>query len=367
MTISRAKLHEYFPPDYESSRAQFIERCQRHGGIHLSAPIEATTPSGEPLSLDIARFGPQDAPRVLALSSGTHGVEGFLGAAIQSATVELKLQELLSYEGTALLLIHAVNPFGFAHLRRVNEDNVDLNRNFLLDQERYEGAAQGYRALDPFLNPPSPPSPLELFKLKALLKIARYGLPALKASVAQGQYEHPKGLFFGGHEASASKRVIDEGLRGWLEGAERVIHIDLHTGLGPWGSYVLASSAGLPKPQLEWLMAHFDPARVQRLEEEGLLYQIRGEFTERCRELCGAVEYYPVLAEFGTYPILRVLSALRAENRATHHCAPDDPRLSAARLALREAFAPQSEAWRAETLRQGLEIVSQATRALAQP
>ena len=30
----------------------------------------------------------------------------------------------------ALVFIHAVNPYGFSQLRRVNEDNVDLNRNF---------------------------------------------------------------------------------------------------------------------------------------------------------------------------------------------------------------------------------------------
>ena len=31
----------------------------------------------------------------------------------------------------AVLLVHAVNPYGFSHLRRANEDHIDLNRNFL--------------------------------------------------------------------------------------------------------------------------------------------------------------------------------------------------------------------------------------------
>ena len=51
------------------------------------------------------------------------------------------------------VLLHALNPFGFAWRRRVNEDNVDLNRNFLLDDEGYVGCPDGYAHLDPLLLP----------------------------------------------------------------------------------------------------------------------------------------------------------------------------------------------------------------------
>ena len=56
------------------------------------------------------------------------------------------------------VLLHALNPYGFAWLRRVNEHNVDLNRNFLLPGEAYRGSPAGYAALDPLLNPKSPPA-----------------------------------------------------------------------------------------------------------------------------------------------------------------------------------------------------------------
>lgn len=35
------------------------------------------------------------------------------------------------------MFIHALNPYGFATNRRVNEDNIDINRN-LLDQEQFD-------------------------------------------------------------------------------------------------------------------------------------------------------------------------------------------------------------------------------------
>jgi hypothetical protein len=57
-----------------------------------------------------------------------------------------------------LVFIHAVNPYGFHHDRRVNEDNIDINRNFLTPEE-FEMAWSrdpnfaGYVDADPFFNP----------------------------------------------------------------------------------------------------------------------------------------------------------------------------------------------------------------------
>ena len=37
----------------------------------------------------------------------------------------------LAGDNLSIVLLHASNPYGFAWGRRVNEDNVDLNRNFV--------------------------------------------------------------------------------------------------------------------------------------------------------------------------------------------------------------------------------------------
>ena len=42
-----------------------------------------------------------------------------------------------------VVIVHAVNPYGFACGRRFNEDGVDLNRNVLSDDEFLELSAMG--------------------------------------------------------------------------------------------------------------------------------------------------------------------------------------------------------------------------------
>ena len=354
----------YFSDSYSEARQRLLELSARRGGTHWTYDIDQYSPHGEALSVDVLRFGPPEASQVLVISSGTHGVEGFFGSAAQLALIELKLEELLSVQGVALVIIHAVNPYGFSHLRRVNEDNVDLNRNFLTVGESYKGADPKYALLDGLLNPQSPPPRFELFTLKALLQIIRHGFQALKSSVAQGQYDFERGLFFGGRGPSRSHKIITEHLPHWIGEAERVIHIDLHTGLGPWGTYVMAASQNIPQSELHWLLGHFDQDKVQQLEASGVLYQIRGEFTYYCRSLFSEVDYYPILVEFGTYPILKVLSALRAENRATHWCDTEAPELDQERQQLREAFSPASEEWRSTALSKTLRVIDQAVAAL---
>ena len=102
-----------------------------------------------------------------------------------------------------LVLIHSINPFGFFGLRRVNEDNIDLNRNFLVRGESYSGTSQLYKELDGFLNPASPPRQFDGYLLKALWNIGRFGYSKLKQIIAEGQYDYPRG-FFCGHNVARS-------------------------------------------------------------------------------------------------------------------------------------------------------------------
>ena len=44
---------------------------------------EVPGPDGNELSLDVARKGPEDARKLLVVSSGTHGVEGYFGVSLK--------------------------------------------------------------------------------------------------------------------------------------------------------------------------------------------------------------------------------------------------------------------------------------------
>ena len=157
-------VQSYFSDSYSEARSSFIREVDLLGAQRWSAALPRSEPS-DPLTIDVARLGPPDATRALVISSGTHGVEGFFGSAVQLATLKHSLPDIHAQPGLALVLIHAVNPYGFAHLRRVNEDNIDLNRNFLRPGEAFSGADPGYVALNSLLNPTTPPQALDLFWL----------------------------------------------------------------------------------------------------------------------------------------------------------------------------------------------------------
>ena len=141
-------------------------------------------------------------------------------------------------DDAAVVLVHILNPYGMAWLRRVNEGNVDLNRNFLGPDEDYVGAPEAYGKFDSFLNPRSPPS-MDFFLIRAVWLIARYGMPALRQTVAGGQYEFPKGLFFGGKRLEQGPLQCQTYVAEHLATAEHVVAIDVHTGLGKYGEDTL--------------------------------------------------------------------------------------------------------------------------------
>jgi hypothetical protein len=351
-----------FSPDYATARARFRAGAEGRGCELRARPIEPTGPYGEELALDVAHFGSAAPRRAVVVTSGTHGVEGFFGSAVQATFLEQRMADIELPADGAVLLVHAVNPYGFAHIRRVNEDNVDLNRNFLREGEAYSGAPAGYAALDGMLNPPSPPPRLEAFGLKFARKIVRHGLPAMKATVAGGQYEFDKGLFFGGRGPSRSKELLGDELRGVLRAAERVLHIDFHTGLGANGRYKLFVDHPTDSAQARALGDEFG-AGVEAWERDRTSFEIRGGLGTWCKSLLPACDYDVLAAEFGTYNVYRVIRALRAENRAHFFGAPDDASTRRAKADLLEVFAPADPAWRHGTVTQGMTLIDAALKA----
>ena len=184
---------DLFSPSYEVARRRFRDAASAASATVEQHRVE-TGEAGADLTIDVATVGAREPEWVVVVSSGVHGVEGFFGSAIQLAWLSRQTGGEPTPGDGAVVLVHAVNPYGFTRLRRTNEHNVDLNRNFLDTADAYAGAPDGYKALDPFLNPASPSSPLEPFRLKALWRIRRHGLPALKDTVAEGQYPVSAGV-----------------------------------------------------------------------------------------------------------------------------------------------------------------------------
>jgi Protein of unknown function (DUF2817) len=291
------------------------------------------------------------------VSSGLHGIEGFFGSAVQLALIE---RWRTGPPAARVVLIHALNPYGLAWLRRTDDRNVDLNRNFLLEGERYAGAPPGYAALAPILNPVRLPHRWDPWRLRLLPVIARQGVSAVRRAIASGQYDHPHGLFFGGEAATPAHDAIRVALVRWLGGAEEIVHLDLHTGLGRRGEAQLLIDHPLTRAQREWLAERFDRGVVRMPDSSEAAYAARGGLGPWCAAQALARAYLFAYLEVGTFGGLHVLGGLRAENLAHHFGQPGDAATARAKKRLKEVFCPSDPQWRSRALARTVALVARA-------
>jgi predicted deacylase len=352
-----------FSPNYVTARERFRAASSSFGYQHTVYPIDQVSSTGETLTIDVSMSGSTNPNRVVVISSGLHGVEGFLGSAIQLAFLE-KYRTITSSlpPDIKVILIHALNPYGFAWQRRWNENNIDLNRNFLLPGEVFKGSPKDYPKFNSFLNPTSAPSRFEPYILQALWLISRYGMTSLKNTLPVGQYDFPKGLFFGGHAPSKTQEILSKHLPQWIGKASEVVHIDFHTGLGRWGTYKLLLTTSKNSEAYSRLARQFGTENIEPFSSEGVSYEIRGGLGTWCQALLPQCQYDFLTAEFGTYSTIQVLKALRSENRAYWWAKPNH-NYDWTKQRLVKMFAPSSQTWRAKCLTQGLNICEQALHA----
>lgn len=344
-----------YSPDYVAARARFRAAAYALDAHVEHHPLDALGPDGEDLSIDVARLGRMDARRVVVITSGLRGVEGFFGSAAQAALLEEAIGTWRPPADAALLLVHGLNPWGMAWKRRVNEDNVDLNRNFLLPEQAWRGVPKGYARVETVLHPKTTPPRVDTFPAWMAYRALREGHGALHTTIAAGQYDRPRGLFFGGNGPSRTSVLLREQLTRWFGHAEHIFHIDLQTGVGSWGRLLLLA----PHPE--------ESAEFKRLAEDyggdtlvpvgGLGNAVRGQFLPWMRHHLGADRYEGLAAVAGTYGPIRLLSSLRAENRVHHHGIPEDPNTFRVRERMLDALNPRSIKWRKRTVLAALRMI----------
>jgi len=347
-----------FSSDYITAKKRFTELANAHNGELTSLSLDAVDLQNQPLSIDIAWFGAQSPRSVILHSSGLHGVEGFAGSAIQ---LQL-LHRLPSLPGSvALVFVHLLNPYGMAWLRRCNENNVDLNRNYLGENEPYRGSPQAYATVNALINPQSPPS-ADFFYTQAVLNILRHGYGTLKQAIAGGQYDYPKGLFYGGDSLQQGLSLYQRWLTENLPDVDNVLAIDVHTGLGKWGHDALFvdSKMGVLAP-IFYEKVHVD--RVSHNYSESVAYKIKGGLSALVAHCFPNANVDLILQEFGSYSPVKVLHALRQENRCHFYSQPNavfHPVLHPAKRRIKEIFCPQKDEWRSSVLDRGVSLVESA-------
>lgn len=353
-----------FSRDYLEARAKFLDAATRCGARVQHWPHPLQGPSGEALTTDTAWLGPAGATKMLVVLSGTHGVEGLAGSGPQIALLRGPLAGALPPD-TGMLLVHGVNPHGFAWLRRVTEENVDLNRNWV-DFTEPLPANPGYAELHPHYSPPSLDA-TTLATADAAIAAYRHahGEHAERVARSTGQYTHPDGIFYGGSAPTWARRTCEAILAQHLGSAKTVAIVDMHTGLGPFGY-------GEP-------ICNHAPGgeRVQRARAwwgESVTEPLLG--TSSSQEKFGLTEfgYERALAhadiafvalEFGTYLPPRGAAVLRAEHWLWQHGDPRSAEAVPIRNALRDHFFPPFDDWKEMMLFRSDQVYRQALAGLA--
>ena len=358
-----------FSASYAEARRKFLDAAAQAGLAVESKPHPLPGLEGEPLAMDVARDGHPNAAKLLVLSSGCHGVEGYCGSGVQvDALRDASLHERAAKAGVAILYVHALNPYGFSHFRRTTHENIDLNRNFH-DFSRPLPQNVEYRELHPLLVPPEwPPSERNMQALQQY--VAERGEKAYQATISRGQYEFPDGPFYGGQAASWSNLAVREVLRTHGRRAGRLAWIDIHTGLGPSGvgERIYAGhddAAAIARARAWWggggrtpITSFYDGSSTSAF--------LTGLMFTSAYEECPQAEYTGMALEYGTLPVMETFHALRGEQWLNRH--PDAPADVAARIRAENfrAFYTDTDAWREQILAQGREAMVQAVDGLAE-
>jgi hypothetical protein len=356
----------YFANTYTGSRENFHQACSQAGidVDHYIHPLLGI--DDEELATDVARIGPVDAETVIILTSATHGVEGFGGSGIQVGMLLDKNGPKLPI-GTALLLIHGVNPFGFSWCRRVNEDNVDMNRNFV------DHAGNNYPENELFelLYPHAVPKRwqesdfLECNKQLDLLANEHGAVPVRKA-LTKGQYFHPDSVHFGGQKASWSNETLYKICQKELVNAKQGILIDLHTGLGPYGYGELMTPAKPGEAVFDRLFDWFGDEVHSTTAGSSNYAGSKGSVLAGFRPGSDNLEWTSVGLEFGTLDQKTVSHAMRGDIWVYVHGDPQSPLGDDIRTLVRDAFYVDEDKWKQMLWERGREVIERVIEGLPQ-
>ena len=352
-----------YSDDYVEAREKFTLAAQAAGAQITRFALDKQGPDGGELSTDVAWLGPPEADRVLVTISGTHGVEGFFGSATQTEWLR-RVKTAPLNEGVAALHIHAINPYGFAWLRRTNEGNVDINRNWM-NFDAPLPANPKYDELSDDLCPLDWSAETQA-RTGARLQawIQRLGFAKFQKAVSSGQWTHPDGLFYGGTSASWSRRLLTEILTSRLPHAARVCILDFHTGLGPYG--YAEPIVGLPRDDPGFARARsWIGAGAKSIHGESVSAEINGDSLSAIPALLPHATVDAVALECGIRPPLEVALALRADAWLHAHGDPQSADGKPIKRLIRNAFHSDEPLWQGMALGQGLAACHAALGGLA--
>lgn len=398
-TTHFSKMTSTFAEDYASSRHLFLnaaKEVQKTGLTILFRKyiLPVRGPKDEILTIDIVKiFSSNYYNKALIISSGTHGPELFAGSGLQVMLLrEIADGKFYIPGDLAVVLIHAVNPFGAAWLRRTNIDNVDLNRNFIpnfnealvkeSDNVNVQHANQIYTEYNQLFHPER----LSLWdwpRAQIASLIIKHGYEASRFALTSAQRLFPDGLYYGGRRTTAEVSYIIKTLEEILfpvgHSITKVLHIDIHTGAGSLDSDVLICENS---ENAQILRRVYGEKKVL-IKSDEFDWAVGGSMVRGMPQMIKGVKHVNWISfvhKFGTEQWIKLFMILRAEN--TYHLqnkwiehlylhdSHEDHKDINRYLASREksdlvrACYPNSNSWRSNVLNKGVRVIHLSLKVL---
>jgi len=265
-------------------------------------------------------------------------------------------------DNVAILFVHGVNPYGFAHFSRTNEANIDLNRNFVDHNESVRDVQEVEREIQQLFT-------VEVLNFEVLENLAaqvaplleKFGVEPVINAVTAGQYSFPTGLNFGGGSASWSNLTVRSILRKHCKSTSKVVLLDWHTGLGTFGKPCFLCFNPPESPVYHEACSWWGEdavAKSSAFDGDGSQPKYSGLLVQGlAQELPTGAESVQVVIEFGTYDNMTMVGALMVD-RWLRFSAPQPLSAEGQRLKawMIERFYPTDAAWREGVISRAREI-----------
>jgi len=350
-----------FPCRYAAGRQRWLARLNELScrAQHLSYSCSGAGPEGEELMTDTVWIGPEDASNVLVLLGGTHGIEGFAGSAIQIDQLALiATGDVAIPPGTAVLMVHALTPWGYAWQRRCDADGVDLNRN-IVDFSRPLPVNNDYDLLkDTFYLVDARQRKVALAEFER-----QHGRVALEKAVSAGQYSDPSGPFYGGTAPAHGRLVCEDLMRQYALQQKNLAVIDLHTGLGSYGYGEIIcdhepDSAGT-RAARHW---YGDSVALPLLGTSSSVPKI-GLLDYAWHAVMNERSCYITL-EFGTFSTDQLFETLLRDHQLWAQAGNQQARLEHSKT-MRRHFCPDEQAWQEMVLFRARQVIAQGLQGVS--
>ena len=241
---------DVFYDEYDDVRAHLMDTVNELKGAGYEVQLSShAIDEKDGLYIDSLYIPATDKQtNLIVITTGVHGIEGYIGSVMLDVFWKEIYASEINKANTGVLVVANVNPYGMKYHRRYNENNVDLNRNFILDWSSFDMTVnKDYPKVGSFLGPKETMGNIighELSFYGSMIKeLIEDGADTISNALLGGQYEAPEGVYYGGNGDEASTTYLKDVFKQTLESEyENIVHIDVHSGYGPRYNMVIFNS-----------------------------------------------------------------------------------------------------------------------------